>query len=106
VDYEELPGALPAVLAHFGVTADADHLALMEEVAHWDAKSPTLRFVPDGPAKRVEADERLRAAAADVADVVAALAAARTVVGPRRTGSIHSRVPAASGAVAALRGGA
>jgi len=33
--------------------------------------------VPDGPGKRAEADERLRAAAADMADVVAALAAAR-----------------------------
>jgi len=107
VDYEELPGALSAVLAHFGVTLDAERLALMKVVAHWDAKSPTLRFVPDGPAKRAGADERLRAAAADMADVVAALAAARAVgVGPRGAEPIHRRVLAASGAVPALRGGA
>jgi len=70
VDYEELPAALADVLSHFGVTVDAERLALMESAGHWDAKSPTLRFVPDGPGKRAEADERLRAAAADMADVV------------------------------------
>jgi ribosomal protein S18 acetylase RimI-like enzyme len=107
VDYEELPAALADVLSHFGVTVDAERLALMESAGHWDAKSPTLRFVPDGPGKRAEADERLRAAAADMADVVAALAAARNdgVSGREAEPTRATLMPAMSGALAVLRGG-
>jgi GNAT superfamily N-acetyltransferase len=103
VAYDELPDALPAVLAHFGVTVSAETLASMAAASSRDAKAPTLPFVPDGPAKRAAADDRQRAAAAGMADVVAALDAARPGRGlphaaaPRAAGA--DRVPAVSGAL-------
>lgn len=71
VPYETLPGALDSVLAHFGVRAPAAALARMTAASAHDAKAPSLAFVPDGPAKQAAADERLRTAAASVAEVLA-----------------------------------
>lgn len=72
VAYDNLPGAVDDVLAHFGVGIPPARVAAMVAVSRWDAKEPTLRFAPDGPAKRVEADARLRQRAGRLTELVSA----------------------------------
>jgi hypothetical protein len=53
IEYCELPEAVPdRLLPHFGIKCDADGLARMREVACFDAKQPSLRYVDDTAAKR------------------------------------------------------
>jgi GNAT superfamily N-acetyltransferase len=59
IAYEDLPGALGDVLAHFDVPVDDERLAAMSAASLWNAKFPTQPFLPDGPAKRADAGARL-----------------------------------------------
>ncbi len=78
VDYENLPGALGAVLAHFNVVPDPERVTEMEAARMWDAKAPTRQFVPDGPAKQARASEAMRSASGLI---TAALASRREMAG-------------------------
>lgn len=72
VDYRDLPGALPAMLAHLGLPAgEAD---LSAPIAR-DAKRPAEPFAADAAAKQAAASPAIRAAAAaHVAPIYARLA--------------------------------
>jgi hypothetical protein len=62
VNYRDLPQALlTRVLPHFGVAPSDDEAATMRAAGSRDAKAPDQGFVPDGEAKRREADDDLRA---------------------------------------------
>jgi hypothetical protein len=63
VDYRELPDALGAILAHFGVDSDERERAVMAATAAFDAKMPNRIFLPDSETKRAAADNRLQATA-------------------------------------------
>jgi len=89
LDYRDLPGALGAVLAHFGLEVTGEELAQMIGVSARDAKAPTRPFVPDGEAKSQAGDTRLRAAAASMSATMADLARARGAAKDRAAGPVH-----------------
>ncbi len=58
VDYRELPAAVwTSVAPHFGLSLTRDQIARMRECAQFDAKSPTIRFVPGTPDQQAEGQE-------------------------------------------------
>jgi hypothetical protein len=59
VEYRELPD-IGRIIDHFGLRYDEVELAAMRSAALQDAKSPRVRFRPDGAAKRAEASEEMR----------------------------------------------
>ena len=62
VEYGELPGAAcTRIVEHFGLRCSEAERAAMLEAALYDAKSPKLRFRPDGAVKREEIGEEIRA---------------------------------------------
>jgi hypothetical protein len=61
VKYRELPeAACTKIPAHFGLRYGEAELAAMRAAALQDAKSPRVRFRPDGAAKREEASAEMR----------------------------------------------
>jgi hypothetical protein len=61
IEYRQLPdAALGEMLAHFGLRYGADALALMREVARFDAKRPDVPYADDGEQKRRSADAETR----------------------------------------------
>ena len=61
VNYVDLPEALfTTILPHFGVIPSDDETTAMRAAGARDAKAPEQGFVPDGAAKRREADDALR----------------------------------------------
>jgi hypothetical protein len=77
VRYDQLPGALPAILSHFRLEASDAELDRMQRVSGEDAKARGMAFVPDAEAKQAEAGDETRAAAALVAPVIGRLDQAR-----------------------------
>lgn len=64
VDYIELPNALiTRIASHFSIPVGGGS---MDAVLARHAKNPVLPFQPDGPTKRAEASETLRAAAENI----------------------------------------
>ena len=59
VEYRELPD-IGRIIDHFGLHYDDAELAAMRAAALQDAKSPRVRFRPDGAAKRDEASAEMR----------------------------------------------
>ena len=59
VEYRELPD-IGRIIAHFGLHYGDAELAAMRAAALQDAKSPRVRFRPDGAAKRDEASAEMR----------------------------------------------
>ena len=59
VEYRELPD-IGRIIDHFGLRYDDAELGAMRAAALQDAKSPRVRFRPDGAAKREEASEEMR----------------------------------------------
>jgi hypothetical protein len=59
VEYRELPD-IGRIIDHLGLHYDEAELAAMRSAALQDAKSPRVRFRPDGAAKREEASEEMR----------------------------------------------
>lgn len=70
VRYDELPGAFPAILSHFGVDASDAELGRMNQVARENAKARGMPFVPDSMAKQAEASDEIREAAIMVAPII------------------------------------
>jgi len=65
VNYTQLPEAVEGAIArHFGMELSPDEKALMRRVTARDAKRPALPFSADGEAKRREASDAMREAAA------------------------------------------
>ena len=65
VSYDQLPAAgWTHIAAHFDLALTAQENALMQGAARWDAKSPTLEFIPDNAAKQQAATPVLRQLAA------------------------------------------
>lgn len=61
LDHADLPAAAwTTVAAHFGLSLTEHELKQMQAAGRRDAKAPDREYRPDGAAKRVEADERLR----------------------------------------------
>ena len=61
VNYRELPNALwSRILPHFGIQPDGEELALMQQAAGRNAKTPYEPFAPDGGAKRSGANAAVR----------------------------------------------
>ena len=61
VDYRELPSALwTRILPHFGMERGREELALMQQAAGRNAKTPYEVFKPDGEAKRAGASTAVR----------------------------------------------
>ncbi len=87
IDYRELPEAVPdRLLAHFKLDCDAGELARMRDVARFDAKQPSLRFMDDSEAKRRAASPEIHALAeAMLVPLHARLEELRTQDGRRRT---------------------
>jgi hypothetical protein len=61
VNYQELPGAIGPILAHFGIPYGQAELATSQEIARRDAKSPWRDHVADSEAKQRDASPALRA---------------------------------------------
>jgi hypothetical protein len=64
LNYCELPGAVgTAILPHFGIACSDEELAILQQAAQQDAKSPSLPFAADTEAKQRAATAPIRSAA-------------------------------------------
>lgn len=63
IEYSELPGAIGAILAHFGLAPDEEARSAMMETAGQDAKHPWRDHVADSEAKQRGASMAVRDAA-------------------------------------------
>jgi hypothetical protein len=77
VHYDQLPGALPEILSHFGVDVSAADLARMRVVALDNAKARGMPFIPDSEGKQADASPEVRAAASRLAPLIDRLDHAR-----------------------------
>jgi hypothetical protein len=83
VEYRELPD-IGRIIDHFGLRYGEAELAAMRSAALQDAKSPRVRFRPDGAAKREEASAEMRLLTeTHLAPLHARLEALRLGAGPR-----------------------
>jgi hypothetical protein len=71
INYDQLPHAITGTVSeHFGIPLTQDEIDQMNEAAQFNAKTPQMTFEPDSTAKRAEASDAARDAAAKFVDPI------------------------------------